>query len=101
MRSPGEVMGIDATFGLAVAKSQLAAGAGLAEGGTAFLSLADRDKPSGVAAARRFADLRFSLVATSGTASALEEAGVPVEEVVGKVSEGSPITAVDLLSAGK
>jgi carbamoyl-phosphate synthase large subunit len=101
MRSTGEVMGIDSTFGLAFAKSQLAAGARLPDGGTAFLSLADRDKPAAVAAARRFAELGFSLVATPGTAAALEEAGVPVEGVVGKVSEGAPTTAVDLLSAGK
>jgi carbamoyl-phosphate synthase large subunit len=101
MRSTGEVMGIDRTFGLAFAKSQLAAGARLPEGGTAFLSLADRDKPSGVAAAKRFAELGFSLVATPGTAAALEEAGLTVAEVVGKVSEGSTTTAVDLLGGGK
>ena len=101
MRSTGEVMGIDATFGLAFAKSQLAAGARLPDSGTAFLSLADRDKPSGVTAARRLAELGFSLVATEGTAAALEEAGLPVAEVVGKVSEGSTTTALDLLAGGK
>jgi carbamoyl-phosphate synthase large subunit len=104
MRSTGEVMGIDATFGLAFAKSQLAAGAVLPDGGTAFLSLADRDKVVGVAVGRRLAELGFSLVATAGTAAALEEAGLPVAEVVAKVSEvgeAPATTALDLLNAGK
>jgi carbamoyl-phosphate synthase large subunit len=104
MRSTGEVMGIDRTFGLAFAKSQLAAGARLPDGGTAFLSLADRDKAGGVAVGRRLVELGFSLVATPGTAAALEAAGVPVAEVVAKVSEageGSSTTALDLLNAGK
>jgi len=101
MRSTGEVMGIDRTFGLAFAKSQLAAGARLPDGGTAFLSLADRDKRGGAEVGRRLVDLGFSLVATTGTAAALEAAGVPVSEVVGKVSEGSSSTAVDLLGGGK
>ena len=66
MRSTGEVMGIDRTFGLAFAKSQTAAGNRLPREGTVFLSLADRDKPAGLVAARRFAELGFSLVATAG-----------------------------------
>ena len=71
MRSTGEVMGIDRTFGLAFAKSQIAAGDRLPDGGTVFLSLADRDKPAGVqAAARRFVELGFAIVATAGTADA-------------------------------
>ena len=57
MRSTGEVMGIDLTFGLAFAKSQLAAGSRLPESGTVFLSLADRDKATGVRAAQRFVEL--------------------------------------------
>ncbi len=69
MRSTGEVMGIDHTFGLAFAKSQIAAGDPLPDGGTVFLSLADRDKPGGLEVARRFVDLGFSIVAaTAGTA---------------------------------
>ena len=59
MRSTGEVMGIDPTFGLAFAKSQIAAGDPLPAGGTVFLSLADRDKPAGVEVARRFVELGF------------------------------------------
>ena len=68
MRSTGEVMGIDARFGLAFAKSQMAAGTTAAADGTVFLSLADRDKPAGIVVARRFAELGFAIVATPGTA---------------------------------
>jgi carbamoyl-phosphate synthase large subunit len=102
MRSTGEVMGIDVTFGLAFAKSQIAAGDKLPEGGGVFLSLADRDKPSGLVAARRFAELGFALIATAGTASYLEEHGISVEKVLGKLGEGDGAeTAVDLIAAGK
>jgi carbamoyl-phosphate synthase large subunit len=100
MRSTGEVMGIDRSFGLAFAKSQAAAGNRLPDRGTVFLSLADRDKPTGLRAARRFAELGFSLVATAGTAAALEAEGIPVGEVVAKVGE-SGVDAVDLISSGK
>ncbi|HEX6311609.1 MAG TPA: carbamoyl-phosphate synthase large subunit [Acidimicrobiia bacterium] len=100
MRSTGEVMGIDRSFGLAFAKSQAAAGNRLPDRGTVFLSLADRDKPAGLLAARRFAELGFSLVATGGTAAALEAEGIPVDEVVAKVGEAG-VDAVDLISSGK
>jgi carbamoyl-phosphate synthase large subunit len=86
MRSTGEVMGIDRTFGLAFAKSQLAAGDNLADGGTVFLSVADRDKPAGLEAASRFVAAGFTIAATSGTAEYLEKAGVPVRTIVGKVT---------------
>ena len=88
MRSTGEVMGIDATFGLAFAKSQLAAGDNLADEGTVFFSVADRDKPAGLEAATRFVAAGFSIAATSGTAEYLEKAGVPVGTIVGKVTPG-------------
>src|SRR6202034_4038994 len=68
MRSTGEVMGVDLTFGLAFAKSQLAAGTRLPDSGTVFLSLADRDKPAGLEVARAFVGLGFSIAATLGTA---------------------------------
>ena len=77
MRSTGEVMGIGSTFGLAFAKSQIAAGNRLPAGGTVFLSLADRDKRAGLEAARQFAALGFDLAATSGTAAMLEADGHP------------------------
>ena len=102
MRSTGEVMGIDTTFGLAFAKSQIAAGDRLPEAGSVFFSLAGRDKEGGLAAAARFYELGFSLAATPGTARYLEEGGVPVETVVGKLSdEGDGPTAVDLIASGK
>ena len=102
MRSTGEVMGIDTTFGLAFAKSQIAAGDRLPESGSVFFSLADRDKEGGLAAAARFFELGFTLAATGGTAAFLEERGVPVETVVGKLGDGSNgPTAVDLIASGK
>jgi carbamoyl-phosphate synthase large subunit len=103
MRSTGEVMGIDRSFGLAFAKSQIAAGNRLPDHGTVFLSLADRDKAAGEDAARRFVDLGFKIAATAGTAAHLEAAGIPVETVVSKVGEeheDGP-DAVELLSSGK
>ena len=101
MRSTGEVMGIDATFGLAFAKSQAAVGHRLPERGTVFLSLAERDKPAGMVAARRFADLGFILVATAGTAAACEADGIPVGAVVAKIGDEVGIDAVDLIASGK
>ena len=101
MRSTGEVMGIDRSFGLAFAKSQIAAGNPLPATGTIFMSLADRDKAAGVEAARRFVDLGFTIVATSGTAAHFEAHRVPVTTVVAKVGEGTGQDAVDLISSGK
>ena len=101
MRSTGEVMGIDLTVGLAFAKSQIAAGTTLPEGGTVFLSLADRDKAAGIEAARELVGLGFSIAATRGTAAALEQAGIPVAEVVAKIGEEEGTTAVDLIESGK
>ncbi|MGD0743097.1 MAG: carbamoyl-phosphate synthase large subunit [Acidimicrobiales bacterium] len=89
MRSTGEVMGTAATFGLAFAKSQIAAGNRLPDGGRIFLSLADRDKAGGLEAAAAFVGLGFALVATEGTAAYLEENGVPVEAVVGKLTNSA------------
>ncbi|MHB1517175.1 MAG: carbamoyl-phosphate synthase large subunit [Acidimicrobiales bacterium] len=103
MRSTGEVMGIDATFGLAFAKSQMAAGNRLPISGTAFLSLADRDKVAGSGVARDLVSLGFDLVATSGTATMLEAEGIPVSTVVAKVGDSHPgvVDAVDLIAGGK
>ncbi len=105
MRSTGEVMGIDETFGLAFAKSQIAAGDRLPTGGCAFVSLADRDKAGGVVAARRLVELGFTIAATEGTAEALRAGGVEVAEVLGKLGEDGPSdaggrTAVDLIQEG-
>jgi carbamoyl-phosphate synthase large subunit len=100
MRSTGEVMGINLTFGLAFAKSQMAAGDRLPESGSVFFSLADRDKDSGLVAARRFAELGFSIVATEGTADFLEQHGLAVATRVAKLGE-SGTDAVELLSGEK
>ncbi|MGQ0825788.1 MAG: carbamoyl-phosphate synthase large subunit [Actinomycetota bacterium] len=102
MRSTGEVMGIDRSFGMAFAKSQAGAGNTLPRKGAVFLSLADRDKRSGLVAARRFAELGFSIAATDGTATLLEAEGIPVDTVVAKVGEvGRGVDAVELISSGR
>jgi len=102
MRSTGEVMGIDRTFGLAFAKAQVAAGERLPERGAVFFSLADRDKPQGAVAARGFVDLGFEIVATDGTADHFEAAGITVTTRVAKLGDEAADgpTAVDLLEAG-
>jgi carbamoyl-phosphate synthase large subunit len=94
-------MGIDRTFGLAFAKSQMAAGDRLPTGGMVFLSVADRDKQTAIGAAQRFMDLGFSIAATAGTATFLEEHGVPVATVVAKLGEATGVDAVDLIASGK
>ena len=100
MKSTGEVMGIDLRPGLAFAKSQIAAGASLPAHGTVLMSLADRDKAAGVEMARVFTALGLAIAATSGTAAALSEAGVPVGEVVAKVGEGG-IDVVEMIDSGR
>jgi carbamoyl-phosphate synthase large subunit len=100
MRSTGEVMGIDLTFGLAFAKSQLAAGTHLPTSGVVFLSLADRDKATGVKAAQQFRDLRFTIAATSGTAEHLRANGIDVATVVAKIGDADGQDAVDLIESG-
>ena len=101
MRSTGEVMGIDRTFGLAFYKAELAAGTILPTDGTVFLSLADADKPAGLVVAKRLRELGLGVAATQGTADYLARFGNPVDEVVAKVSEGEGKTAVDLIGAGE
>ncbi|MGB5134244.1 MAG: carbamoyl-phosphate synthase large subunit [Prochlorococcaceae cyanobacterium] len=89
MRSTGEVMGIAAGFGMAFAKAELAANEALPAAGTVFLSTHDRDKPALVPVARRLAEQGFSLIATGGTAAALQAEGLSVEPIL-KVHEGRP-----------
>ena len=89
MRSTGEVMGTDESFGMAYAKAQIAAGNALPTSGTVFLSVNDRDKENLLPIARDLADLGFSLIATRGTAAALRAAGLSVD-TIRKVSEGRP-----------
>jgi len=89
MRSTGEVMGIASTFARAFDKALLASGYRLPSGGRAFISVKDDDKPAACVVARRLRALGFSIVATEGTARALERAQIP-SEVLKKVAEGSP-----------
>jgi carbamoyl-phosphate synthase large subunit len=89
MRSTGEVMGIDMSFGVAFAKSQLAAGMKLPTEGTVFLSVCDDDKPDVVGVAQQLAAMGFTLLATNGTHKVLSGAGVRVQSVP-KLNEGRP-----------
>ncbi len=89
MKSTGEVMGIDKTFGLAFAKSQAASGTSLPLTGTVFISVKDDDKPSAVEVARQLSKSGFKIMATKGTASAIRIAGMEVKSVL-KVKEGRP-----------
>jgi carbamoyl-phosphate synthase large subunit len=95
MKSTGEVMGVGQTFAEAFVKSQLAAGVRLPKGGKAFLSVRNEDKAKLVDIARELVKLGFSLVATRGTAAALQAAGLEVQRV-NKVMEGRP-HVVDML----
>ncbi|WP_018992204.1 carbamoyl-phosphate synthase large subunit [Aromatoleum toluclasticum] len=89
MKSTGEVMGVGRSFAEAFVKSQLAAGVRLPQSGTAFISVKPTDRGGAVEVARELHELGFRLVATRGTASAIDAAGIPVN-VVNKVTEGRP-----------
>ncbi len=103
MRSTGEVMGIDRTFGRAFIKAETAAGTVLPTSGTVFLSLADADKPAGLVVAKRLRDLGLGIAATTGTAEYLERFGQRVDRVIGKLSEShmNLENAVDLIAQGE
>jgi len=112
MRSTGEVMGIADTFGRAFYKAEVAAGTILPTSGTVFLSLADPDKPAGLAVAQRLRALGLGIAATEGTAAYLARFDAPVDQVVAKVQEirgdddtrphgDRRVTAVDLIADGK
>jgi carbamoyl-phosphate synthase large subunit len=102
MRSTGEVMGIGESFGIAFAKSQLAAGTRLPDSGQIFMSLADRDKVAGLELARLLSELGFRLAATVGTAGYLRSGGVNVDTLVGKVGLGDlGVNAVKLIATGE
>src|SRR3954452_18773355 len=89
MRSTGEVMGIAADFPTAFGKAQAAAGVALPTEGTIFITVTDTDKPAATQLATRFHDLGFKVIATAGTAQAIEAMGVPVRRI-NKIGEGSP-----------
>ncbi|MBO0769214.1 MAG: carbamoyl-phosphate synthase large subunit, partial [Solirubrobacterales bacterium] len=98
MRSTGEVMGIARDFPTAFAKAQAAAGAGLPERGTVFITVADSDKPAATGIATHLHDLGFELIATRGTAQALNRMGIPARPI-NKLGEGSP-HVVDAIERG-
>ncbi|MDZ4100643.1 MAG: ATP-grasp domain-containing protein, partial [Hydrogenophaga sp.] len=98
MKSTGEVMGVGKTFGEAFVKSQLGAGTKLPTSGKVFLTVKNSDKPRAVEIARQLVDMGFVLVATRGTAAAINAAGVAVQ-TVNKVTEGRP-HIVDMIKNG-
>jgi carbamoyl-phosphate synthase large subunit len=89
MKSTGEVMGISDTFGMSFAKSQFASKNNIPLEGKLFISLTENDKQYAGEVGKMFTDLGFDIVATSGTHTALEEAGVSSTKVL-KISEGRP-----------
>jgi carbamoyl-phosphate synthase large subunit len=99
MRSTGEVMGVAADLGLALAKAQEATGAALPTSGTVFISVANRDKRAVRWPAKRLHELGFRLLATRGTAAVLARVGVPAETIP-KRAEGHP-GAPELIAAGQ
>ncbi len=98
MRSTGEVMGFDESFGMAFAKAEISAGAPLPTNGTICVTVNDRDKIAATPIIRRFHDLGFSILATEGTARYLRARGIPAERIF-KVGEGRP-HIVDRLISG-
>jgi carbamoyl-phosphate synthase large subunit len=98
MRSTGEVMGIARDFPTAFAKAQAAAGARLPTGGTVFITVADADKPAATGIAGQLHSLGFEIVATRGTAMALNRMGIPAR-AINKIAEGSP-HVVDWIERG-
>jgi carbamoyl-phosphate synthase large subunit len=101
MRATGEVMATAADLPTAFAKAERAAGRPLPTAGTAFLSVRDPDKHAVVPVAESLARLGFKLIATSGTADTLADAGIPVERVRKVTEEGTGATVVDLIRRGR
>ncbi len=99
MRSTGEVMGVDMSFGAAFAKSQMAAGMTLPMSGTIFISVCDDDKPHVAMIGQQLAAMGFDIVATGGTYRVLDASGVPVKRLP-KLAEGRP-NIVDLITNGE
>jgi carbamoyl-phosphate synthase large subunit len=99
MRSTGEVMGQDEDFGIAYAKTQMAAKPSLPLEGNIFLSVKDSDKPQALEVAQGLSELGFSFYSTEGTAKFLNENGIPAESVL-RISEGRPNVA-DLIKNEK
>lgn len=96
MKSTGEVMGIDTDLGLAFAKSQMAAGGTLPTTGNIFISVKETDRPLVPAIAKGFAELGFTIYATSGTGTVIKDAGVPVN-ILPKLASGQRPNVIDLM----
>ncbi len=99
MKSTGEVMGVDFTFGAALAKALLAADLMLPLGGAILLSIADKDKPEALTIIKQLSSLGYKLYATEGTAAMIEGVGTPVTFISKKLSEGHP-NVVDIIRDG-
>ncbi|NVO16772.1 MAG: carbamoyl-phosphate synthase large subunit [Rhodoplanes sp.] len=99
MRSTGEVMGIDRSFEIAFAKSQIGSGTRLPRAGTVFVAVRDTDKPRILESVKLLVDLGFKVIATSGTQRFFHDNGVPAEKV-NKVLEGRP-HIVDAIKNGE
>ncbi|MDT3683495.1 MAG: carbamoyl-phosphate synthase large subunit [Pseudorhodoplanes sp.] len=99
MKSTGEVMGLDRSFAIAFAKSQLGAGSRVPRSGTVFVSVRDADKPRILDSLRLLIDLGFKVIATSGTLRYLTEKGLPATKI-NKVLEGRP-HIVDAIKNGE
>ena len=100
MKSTGEVMGIDPSFEAAYWKSQIAAGQNLPSSGTVFLSAKNSDKPWLIDIGRRLDAAGFKIVATTGTAKALQDVGVKAEALF-KLAEGASPNVLDLMREGR
>jgi carbamoyl-phosphate synthase large subunit len=100
MKSTGEVMGIDPKFGMAFAKSQVAAGNPWASRGKVFISVNNHDKRNIVSIAKRLSGLGYSIVATHGTAAVLKTSGLEIEELP-KVQEGTRPNILDRMKNGE
>jgi len=99
MKSTGEVMGIDSTFDAALAKALLASALMLPPKGAILLSIADRDKSEALPIIRKLSSIGYKLYATEGTAAMIETAGLPVNRITKKLSEGHPNVA-DVINNG-
>jgi len=99
MKSTGEVMGIDAELGNAMAKALVAGGQRLPQKGGVFVSVNDRDKRAIIPIARQLVELGLSIVSTAGTASVLDRNGIPATSL-SRISEGERPTVIDLMKDG-
>ena len=96
MKSTGEVMGLDNDLGMAFAKSQMAAGGTLPTKGNVFISVKEADRPNVVRIAKGYAELGFTLYATTGTGGVIKEAGIPVH-ILPKLASGQRPNVIDLM----